>query len=128
MIICKIIVIPKKKPRFQKEFIWRGQGYDCKWDFISNTKDKEKEFKDLWIVTHFHYHLIGVDSRISEINDGSSPKLCLRPQDPFPSAVYKFPRNLENKKLKPSRLGRNRKVMTKSQNKGHQINKNLKEI
>ena len=25
-------------PRFQKEFIWRGQGYDCKWDFISNTK------------------------------------------------------------------------------------------
>ena len=26
------------KPRFQKEFIWRGQGYDCKWDFISNTK------------------------------------------------------------------------------------------
>ena len=38
VIICKIIVIPKKKPRFQKEFIWRGQGYDCKWDFISNTK------------------------------------------------------------------------------------------
>ena len=39
MIICNIIVIPNKKPRFQKEFIWRGQGYDCKWDFISNTKD-----------------------------------------------------------------------------------------
>ena len=38
MIICNIIVIPNKKPRFQKEFIWRGQGYDCKWDFISNTK------------------------------------------------------------------------------------------
>ena len=38
VIICKIIVIPKKKPRFQKEFIWRGQGYDCKCDFISNTK------------------------------------------------------------------------------------------
>ena len=38
VIICKIIVIPNKKPRFQKEFIWRGQGYDCKWDFISNTK------------------------------------------------------------------------------------------
>ena len=36
MIICNIIVIPNKKPRFQKEFIWRGQGYDCKWDFISN--------------------------------------------------------------------------------------------
>ena len=35
---CNIIVIPNKKPRFQKEFIWRGQGYDCKWDFISNTK------------------------------------------------------------------------------------------
>ena len=34
MIICNIIVIPNKKPRFQKEFIWRGQGYDCKWDFI----------------------------------------------------------------------------------------------
>ena len=26
------------KCRFQKEFIWRGQGYDCKWDFINNTK------------------------------------------------------------------------------------------
>ena len=39
MIICNIIVIPNKKPRFQKEFIWRGQGYDCKWDLISNTKD-----------------------------------------------------------------------------------------
>ena len=38
MIICKKIVIPRRKPRFQKEFIWRGQGYDCKWDFISNTK------------------------------------------------------------------------------------------
>ena len=38
MIICNIIVIPNKKPRFQKEFIWRGQGYDCKWDFISNRK------------------------------------------------------------------------------------------
>ena len=38
MIICNIIVIPRRKPRFQKEFIWRGQGYDCKWDFISNTK------------------------------------------------------------------------------------------
>jgi len=38
VIICNIIVIPNKKPRFQKEFIWRGQGYDCKWDFISNTK------------------------------------------------------------------------------------------
>ena len=38
MIICNIIVIPNKKPRFQKELIWRGQGYDCKWDFISNTK------------------------------------------------------------------------------------------
>ena len=33
-----IIVIPRRKPKFQKEFIWRGQGYDCKWDFISNTK------------------------------------------------------------------------------------------
>ena len=31
-------VIPNKKPRFQKEFIWRGQEYDSKWDFISNTK------------------------------------------------------------------------------------------
>ena len=39
VIICNIIVIPNKKPRFQKELIWRGQGYDCKWDFISNTKD-----------------------------------------------------------------------------------------
>jgi len=38
VIICNIIVIPRIKPRFQKEFIWRGQGYDCKWDFISNTK------------------------------------------------------------------------------------------
>ena len=38
MIICNKIVIPRRKPRFQKEFIWRGQGYDCKWDFISNTK------------------------------------------------------------------------------------------
>ena len=38
VIICNIIVIPRRKPRFQKEFIWRGQGYDCKWDFISNTK------------------------------------------------------------------------------------------
>ena len=38
MIICNIIVIPNKKPKFQKRFIWRGQGYDCKWDFISNTK------------------------------------------------------------------------------------------
>jgi hypothetical protein len=42
VIICNIIVIPNKKPRFQKEFIWRGQGYDCKWDFINNTKYKIK--------------------------------------------------------------------------------------
>ena len=28
-----------KKPLFQNELIWRGQGYDCKWDFISNTID-----------------------------------------------------------------------------------------
>ena len=49
MIICIIIVIPKKKPRFQKEFIWRGQGYDCKCDFISNTKYNFQEpiFKGL---------------------------------------------------------------------------------
>jgi hypothetical protein len=46
-IICNIIVIPNKKPRFQKEFIWRGQGYDCKWDFISNTKYNWKFFKRL---------------------------------------------------------------------------------
>ena len=45
MIICNIIVIPNKKPKFQKEFIWRGQGYDCKWDFISNTKLR---WKCLW--------------------------------------------------------------------------------
>ena len=43
MIICNIIAIPNKKPRFQKEFIWRGQGYDCKWDLISNTKENERE-------------------------------------------------------------------------------------
>ena len=30
--------MPRRKPRIQKEFIWRGQGYDCKWDFTSNTK------------------------------------------------------------------------------------------
>ena len=49
MIICNIIVIANRKPRFQKEFICRGQGYDCKWDLIrrinkiidfQNTKDK----------------------------------------------------------------------------------------
>jgi len=33
-----VMTRPRRKPRFQKEFIWRGQGYDCKWDFISNTK------------------------------------------------------------------------------------------
>ena len=38
MIICNIIIIADKKPRFQKEFIWRGQGYDSIWDFISNIK------------------------------------------------------------------------------------------
>ena len=31
-------VIPNRKPTFQKEFMIRGQGYDSKWDFISNTK------------------------------------------------------------------------------------------
>ena len=49
--------------RFQKEFIWRGQGYDCKWDFISNTKDKEKEFKDLWIVKAFQAYDGLINSR-----------------------------------------------------------------
>ena len=33
VIICNIIVIEQRKPRFQKEFIWRGQGYDWKWDW-----------------------------------------------------------------------------------------------
>ena len=33
-----MILTPNKKPRFQKELRWRGQGYDCKWDFISNKK------------------------------------------------------------------------------------------
>ena len=50
MIICNIIVIPRRKPRFQKEFIWRGQGYDCKWDFISNTKDDSNGKDQLMVV------------------------------------------------------------------------------
>ena len=40
VIICNKIVIPNKKPRFQKEFMIKGQGYDSKWDFITNTKCK----------------------------------------------------------------------------------------
>ena len=42
MIFFDVIVIPNRKPRYQKEFIWRGQGYDCKWDFICNTKYNSK--------------------------------------------------------------------------------------
>ena len=54
MIICNRIVIPNKKPRFQKEFIWRGQGYDCKWDFISNTKYNFILLWSLLVVPHEH--------------------------------------------------------------------------
>ena len=54
MIICNIIVIPNKKPRFQKELIWRGQGYDCKWDFISNTKYNLQVERNLIDRNKFH--------------------------------------------------------------------------
>ena len=54
-----------KKPKFQKEFIWRGQGYDCKWDFISNTKKFtfpksiliNSPFIILFFLTEFLYQL-----------------------------------------------------------------------
>ena len=51
------MVIPNKKPRFPKKIKTRGQGYDCKWDFISNTKwIKYKMLNNwqLWNKTQIH--------------------------------------------------------------------------
>ena len=70
MIICNIIVIPRRKPRFQKEFIWRGQGYDCKWDFISNTKYNSWDNRSLIFSNYgssfLEEHLTSVEKKIEE--------------------------------------------------------------
>ena len=54
MIICNIIVIPNKKPRFQKELIWRGQGYER--EMIDNeceTGWKNEDDAQEWMVSRW---------------------------------------------------------------------------